>query len=510
MTGRARQTHPSTPPRSSAPRWRRGHRVAVASCAALVVAASAVQATAGAQSAEFIPGEATAVAKTVTVGLSPGSGAPIEFGLGNSIASYQNATAKSGGTVLDLGLLELFLGPSSQCGELPAIIPEEMLPAPTTADSRRTTTQLTPLEVRSPGRTEFGGVLGTQFADATPSPVTSSASTTTVTQDLGLLALDGGSTEVTTSVNNGVREARAVTKGDRLRVFGDIITIYNPRWEAIARSGATETAEGSFTFTKATVFGIERSASSFPGDFNNVAGGVANLLGFLGVYVKYPTVEVADGTVTVSPLELGILNPPIGKGFLKPLFEFLEPIKEKSYREQLEQDCNNQGLLQVLDLTLGVLGGTGSTGFSIGGVSAMTAATEFPDALDLGLTLEEPQAAAPLDLAVEAPTEVLDFATPDLGSSGSFGNFDDSSDYAPVDTFESAPVAAVEASPTTVAQKKQQRMAATAIEPVTSQITKGKTGGAAAAVGGLGVVGLIALAGADRFMMRRNKREITD
>ena len=356
----------------------------------VLVGSALVVAPAGAQDAAeppgFIPGEATAQATTVTVGLSPGGGKPIDVILGKSLARYQNRTSSAEGSALSLGLLEIFLGPASACEGREPVIPADQLPPKTTNDSRKNQPMATPVEVRSPGENGRdglpgtpGGVLGSQIANANAAPQTSEAATTTTSQDFGVLALDGGATQVSTKLVGGVREAIAVTTGTRLRVFGDLIVINNPRWEAVARSGATETAEGRFTFSSASILGLDRPADSFPGEFNDFAGGVANLLGWLGVTVQYPRLITEAGRVTMTPLTLGLTNPPIGLDFIKPLLERLKPLKDENTANLIAEDCNNEAILQIVDLGLGILSGSGALTLGVGGVTAFTAATDFPE-----------------------------------------------------------------------------------------------------------------------------------
>lgn len=460
--------------------------------------------TAGAQTGEppgFVPGEATATATTVVLGLSPGGGKPIDVSLGVARARFQNRTATAEGSALSLGLLEIFFGPSSQCGDRPPIIPKEQLPPVTTNDSRRNQPMAAPLEVRSPGDEKgLGGVIGTQIANAAADPQTSAAATSTISQDYGVLAMDGGRTEVTTRLQGGVREAVAVTTGRQLRVLGGMAVINNPRWEAVARSGATTTSEGRFTFTSASLLGFERPVEQFGADFSGLADGLRNLLSGLGVFLEFPKVTVEEGRVTVTPLVLGLSNPPIGLDVIKPLLGSFAEEKEASDADMIAADCNNEARLQVLDLVLGVLSGSGGVTLSLGGVSAFTAATEFPEPapLDFGLgelTMPPPQV-LPLQVTAPLPTPIafdssLDLSTPvDLG-------------LPEVAALPELPAA----TPTTVATAATFDLPSATL--VSSRFEPGRRGGTPALVGAGALIGLAALAAADRFVMRRRRTAAT-
>lgn len=488
--------------------------VAVGALVATIVAASTivpVGAQAGGEPPGFVPGEATAIANTIVLGLSPGGGKPIDISLGRATARFQNRTANSEGVALGLGLLQIFFGPSSQCGDRPPIIPAEQLPPVSSNDSRRNQPMATALEVRSPGTaTTPGGVLGTQIANAQADPQQSTAGTTTVSQDYGVMAVDGAHTEVSTKLARGVREATAVTTATRIRVLGDMVVIHEPRWEAVARTGGVETSEARFTFTSASIFGIERTAANFPGDFADFANGVAGFLSGLGVTLQYPKVVSEPGRITMTPLVVGLANPPIGLDFIQPLLTQLAPLKEENTRNLIAEDCNNEAILQIADLALGVLSGSGAITLSVGGVTAFTAATEFPEPapLDIG---------EPPPLEVPAPQVLANSVSPvptpsfDLGGSSYFDSDAFAVPDVPVETPMLPPEVAVETpvvAEAPVAADEVQQFELPTADLVSRRYEPGTTGGAAAVVGALGLAGLLLLACADRFVMRRTKREV--
>lgn len=457
----------------------------------------------------FVPGEALASAGTMVLALSPGGGKPIEVGLGSSIARYQNRTATSEGTALSLGLLQIFLGPAAQCGDRPPIIPAEQLPPVTTGDSRRSTAMVEALEVRSPGTPEGpGGVLGTQIANATADPQVSTAATDTVPQDFGVIAFDGGHTEVTTRLVGGVREATAVTTGTQIRILGGLVTIDRPRWEAKVTSGVTETGVGSFTFAQASIFGIPRAPEQFPTDFADFARGFSDFLSALGVRLTYPTVTTEEGRVTVSPMTIGLAKPPLGIDFLKPLLTFLAPLKEDGARQMIADDCNNEAVLQIVDLVLGVLQGTGSVDVRVGGVSAFTAATEFPEAtiIDIGAVDLAPTTAAPVVLNQQFTAPVA-APVPSLGSSSY--DLDPAVPDVPLAPLAEVALPEVAAAPPPVDTGPAEPVFdLPSASLVSRRFEPGSTGGAPALVGAMTLAGLVGLALADRYVMRRRRREI--
>lgn len=467
----------------------------------------------------FIPGEARSVAKSFVLGLSPGGGKPLEVTLGGSTARYQNRTANAEGAALNLGLLEIFLGESAQCNDRPPIIPADQLPPVTTGDSRRKNTVTKPVEVRMPGSKELPGpIAGTQIAAATPTPQGSSAGTTTPKQDLGLLTLTGGTTSVTTRLSGGVREASAVSTGTKLTLLGGMIVINEPRWEAIARSGGTTTADGRFTFSSASILGFTRTAESFKGDFKGFAYELSKILSSFGVHLEYPEITVEDGRVEVSPLVFGIADPPIGRGVIQPFLKLVEPMRAEAAKAAIDKDCNNEAVLQVLDLALGVLSGSGTINLSVGGVEVMTAATEFPEPepLVLPTTAPTPDTTQPAIVASEsefAPEEfvatddvVIDDMTYDDGPTLD-EEYTVSDDTIPSD-FDDAPTNVASEAPAPT--ERSSLAALPPIDSVSSRFEPGSKGGTAALVGGLSILGLLVMALADRLVMSRSDRKIPD
>ena len=297
-----------------------------------------------------------------------------------------------------------------------------------------------------------------------------------------------------------------------------MVVINSPRWEASTTSGGTETATGTFTFASATILGIDRTVANFPGDFNDFASGVASFLSALGVSLQYPKLVTEPGRVTMTPIVVGLNNPPIGLDFIQPLLKAIAPLREESNRKMISEDCNNQAILQVADLALGILSGSGAVSLSAGGVTAFTAATEFPEPPALEIpdldapTIDAPVIDVPTPVVTAPPVAVNDltlsrstgstsssFAADDLGSSVV-------ESAPPLDTgiIDTAPVAAP------VAEATGPGFELPSAELVSRRIEPGTKGGTAALVGAGGLVGLLLLAGADRFVMKRTKREMPD
>ncbi len=460
---------------------------------AVVLCASGVTALGadpvGAQ--EFRNGEAEAAAQTFGLNVTQGN-ANIGFTYGSTIANYRDTTGTADAKALDLGVLTTLFGVEQCDGSAPLLNPATF-PPPTRTDS---TDPAAPSSRRAQahlpgmGTAGAGPLAGHQDATATALP-SSRAVTESERADMYVLAVDGGATEVTTKLQGGVREARAVVTARSLTVFGGLFTFVNPRWEATARSGGTTTAEGSFGFERATVLGIDRSEADAMRDLNEFRKGLESLLAPFGVKLRLPEVVVADGRVEVTPMQFAIDDMPWGAQVIAPFLGSIQPLREDFARQKLDEDCKNESSLLMLDVVLGILAGSGSVEITAGGVEVFTADTDFSS---------PPLEILPLDVAPPmAPPEVLGFDS--LGADLSLDGFDG----APLESLdtstEEVAVAATEDDP-----DDERELAAVATSVPTFEDTS--AGAAAVAVGIAAVLVAVGLSVAERVRARRMTRRI--
>lgn len=474
-----------------------------AGAVALVVVAVGAFAVGAApvDSDDVVRGSAQASADTFSLSMKAAN-ATIGLAYGRSLARYQDRTGSSEARALDLGALPtLFGGP--QCDGSPPLLPPTALPPVTSADStlpgaeqpRRT-------QVFQPGigGEPNGGPVGFQDATATALP-SSRAVTESVPADVFLVALVGGRTETSAQLVDGVREARAVVTADELRVLGGLFVLREPRWEAVARSGAREETSSTFTFASATVLGIERPVAQVFADLRGFEQGIEQLLAPLGVDLTLPTTEVVEGGIRVTPIGFRVVEPPFGRDVLIPFLGQVDPLVQALRKELVEQDCKNDVALTVVDILLGVLGGSGSIEILAGGVEVVTDDTDFSAPPPLPALAEPPVEVAPEttlaepvpDIPYEEPVVVTDTVPPlDLGV-GDLGLGDVSAGAAPV-----------------VAQVERARAEEAALPSVIgNRFEDGTAGRAGVAVGTIALVGALGLSIADRVVGRRARRTIT-
>jgi hypothetical protein len=281
-----------------------------------------------------------------------------------------------------------------------------------------------------------------------------------------------------------------VSTASELRIFGDLFTFVNPRWEATARSGDTEVTEGSFTFDSATVLGVPRSAPEALGDLREFEYGLEQLLYPFGVKLDLPEVEVTDGRVRVSPMAFRVVDPPFGSQVLAPFFGTIQPMREAAVRQAVEEDCRNALAVTLIDVILGVAAGSGAIEVLAGGVDVFTADTDFSspplEPLPALAVPPEPLMPEPLAPAFD-PGPALDPV--DLG---------------PPEVPETLPVAEVRTvvDPERVDGPQEQAM----MPSGSSRFEDSDVGAAAVAVGIAGLLGALGLAHGERLMGRRRSR----
>ena len=467
----------------------------------VVAATSAVTPRAGAEAAPpaFIKGGGYATADTLALQIISG-GATIGFTLGRSIASYRESTGNAEARAIDLGALPELFGEHPNCPGLPILGPTARPPV-TAADSYDDSSGISRrTEAFFPGLSGAPNVIPAGFQDATATRQPSSRATTeTVDQDISFFGLTNARTEVTTSLVDGLRSAHAVMTADRLTVLGGLFVFNAPRWEAVSYSGRSEQQVGRFTYGDAYVFGIRREPTQADADLRWFSDALSQALGGLGVHLDIPKVTIEGRRVRVSPLTFRLTDPPVGAAAIAPFLTQLQPLREYLVDRLIKADCSTATPVQLLDVVLQVLSGSGSIAIPVGGVEART-----DDDYVAPSTLAPPSSAgaAPVD----APTTSIGTAA--LRPSGRSAGSVPGTGYLPTSTADTVPVAVEAAaidSPTPTAARSDVALPA-GIVP--TRYVAGTTGGTAAAIGALALSGALVLLIADRSVSRRARRRI--
>lgn len=491
--------------------------------------ASGQDATGGSDRPAVVPGNARASGATVGVGLrngAQGGGLNIGVDMGTGLVTMKDTNAVSNATALDVTAAYQLFGPASACPGQPAVL-SKRTPTAVASSQQPTDPGAGPVEIRYPGMNGLpdGDVVGTQVARATTRPEASGVAELPY-QQYGVFTLYGGRSEVATTRYDGVRESRAVVSATALHVLGGLLIIDQPRWEAVARGGATESHTGSFTSKGGTLLGLPRSPDQVLTDLSNIGATLGWLLGSLGFQLDLPQVSVTtvqvpgavqgETRVKVTPLTFRFTDPPIGAAAVQGLLEALKPWIDQTEAD-LAKVCENRMGLQIWDLVKDLASGTGTVSLYVGGVEAATDDAWFPTPVfDVGASPDTTDAPPTTESSVGADEGIaFEAAASGLGVARSTGAGPVSPSPGP-DEPVVATTPAADAVATEVAGETQETargpLEAAAIDfgdtGPTRTFRKGSTGGRGTWLGLLGLLGVGALAAGDRLVMKRTKRVI--
>lgn len=449
---------------------------------------------------------------------SDGGGLNIGFDMGVGLVTLKEENATANSTALDLTAMYQLFGPSTACPGRPA----KLATRPPTAISNSSAPSdatVVPAEIHYPGLSGApdGALVGTQVATATGTPA---ATGTTVSpyQDYGLFRIYDGASVVTTSRAGGIREARAVVSARAIYILGGALIIKNPKWEAVARDGVTASQAGGFTSSGGTLFGIARTHDQLVGDLRNIGSSLGWLLGSLGFHLDLPTVQITtvalpgavkgETRVRVTPLVFRVTDAPAGEAAIKGLLAALDPWIQNSNAE-LARFCDTKGNVQINDILMDILSGTGSISMYAGGVTAATDDAWFatpsfdgPAATD---DTTPPDTAAPVT-AAQAPTGGdSDNSSAGFTPVGATQTDTTTYDTVPVDTTPAEVLGTAETVPTVPDEVAAIDFADTG--PARS-FRDGSTGGRGTWVGLVALAGVAMLATGDRLIMKRGRRVI--
>jgi hypothetical protein len=456
------------------------HRCAAALLIGLVAASLLPEAAGGAED-EFIPGSGQGYAQTYRAGPTAGrlSLAPI-FGL--SLSDYLNTVGRGEAKMADwagIGVAERSLPDNTPALKV----------ASTQEGSDKGTTMY------ADGRTAPGDAggqgAGELFARATDAPLGESR----VRMDsLGVPmifeAKDTQARTVTAIVKPGLRESVSTTDIGSLVLFGGIVKMQGLHWRAVQQSGSKETVTGSFTVDGVFINGIPVSTpEGGTTEFASVLGPINAAVKPTGFAVSAPEVQKRSGQATVTPMSIDIVNSPAGRQYLAPV---LGDPNVQGGREQIADvfidlakalvEANEEipdATVAVLaaDLTIGIFSGSSQLHLEFGGVSSFTEGETFENPFTGGFSLKPPVVGGNNARTVFTPGRPGTPGTPGTA----VGDGDDTGS----DTLATAPTGGTRTVP-------------------------GKKGGAAVAVGLIGIAVALGLATADWFKMRSSRRALAE
>jgi hypothetical protein len=416
------------------------------------------------------PGQGTAVANVLHIDPRAGS-LSIGVGLGQAIAGHQNGAAKAQSFSLDLGVVGTSLTTAS-CGSgasfKPSDFPQILIVEATDKNAAQGVTN-----------SQEGGAL-VEYGMATVAPYAKAITTIAPISIPGLLSVSGGTATSWSGIINGERVAGATVDIGGISIAGQV-TLGSMHWDVIHQSTGKAVNDGHFS-----IGALKIGGTSVPTIDAVAALATANtVLKNIGMEIQIPKAHLTQGIEYVDPLQIAVVPNAVRDKLLGTVLSGIQPVRQPVIDAVLKAVCKAESVLTVADITIGAISGAGSFDVQFGGVQAGTGEVS-KNGFNLGL-----------------PGVNLSLPPPNLSTgSDTSGSSSVSTGYSAPPATTAAPLPSAPAATVPTAPVQQQ-----AVRPITA--IHGKRGGALAAValGGLGLLAL--LAEGDRRMMRRAQRKVT-
>jgi hypothetical protein len=424
---------------------------------------------------DFVAGSGSAAASVVQIG-PKASGLALTQLFGGSLSGYIGTAAQAASQTIDMGLLGTLLT-AAHCDGSPSFLEPDQIPTATRVDSRD------PGADQGKSRTYAGTPdnnplrveVGKEQAWAYKDPRGKSTMTLALATLPGVLDARGGVAQTETGVVDGAtRMAKASVDLGDVDLFGGAIKLSHLQWEAVQQTGKDAEAQGTFSIGTASVGGVPL-ATGTPAmaltSLNMVTSQV-------GVTFEAPAVSQDNGVLKVSPLVMHLQSSSTQQTVTSPVLVALQPARQAVIAALTKITCYIQTIVTVADVSVGPLTGSGAFDLGLGGVAATTEGTRFDNPFG-----GSSGGADVLGAGVQAPS-----------TGGTPGGGPAATAFVP----GTPGVAAVPPS-----SRSGRRGTAAGGILAGARSLAGHTGGWAILVGFLAVAGVVAVAGADWWRLRR-------
>jgi len=355
---------PSRPVRVTRSGFRRTRRVVAATVVGLL---ALLPATAGGQE-DFVSGSGRAEAKLFRVGPTAAR-LTLAPTVGLSLADYLNTLGRAEAKAADwatIGVAE---------PELPNNTPVVRVDS-TDEDSDQGRTEDVAGGSPDGSPVEVGNLRLHARANSAPSGFSSVQMSTWGVP--GLVEMDGGEARSSAGVDRTTRVATGITAFSQVRFAGGLVTLSGLRWEAIQRTDGSTDLEGSFTVQGATVSGLPLSLPAGGSDLETVLGPLNTALAPTGFQIIPPRVVDSGGLVRVTPMAFRIADSELGRQFVAPILEAIQPIRDPLTEALIEGSDGELSVgILLADILVGIASGASQFHIEIGGVAAFTEGERF-------------------------------------------------------------------------------------------------------------------------------------
>jgi hypothetical protein len=432
------------------------------------VATTAVLSPAGAVD-DFVSGSGQVTTRVVKVGPTAGrlSFAP---SVGVVTAQYNGSAGQAESKMVDFAAIE-----SSAPKELVEQVPSVRVDTGDDGADTGVTKSSPGLPADAP--IKAGGI--TQTARAGEEPSSDAAFVVGAFEPIpGVLEMSGAkATSHSAVVGGATREAIGHVEIGHLALGGGQVGLDGLTWDVVQRTGKDKAVSGTFGIKGITIAGTTLAPPSTPAQLAEAFTQLNGALKPLGVRLDPPTASTTGGVATITPLGIHLEASVVGKAVGPPLLAGVQPLRDPLQQQLTQANEQAAALLTLGDVALGAFTGRGGLDVQFGGGQAFTEGERFANpfgSFELG--------AGPVSLG---------------GGTGSFGDV----------SLGGSPSTGADADGSAAGSTDGAKDAGTA-ELAGARREKGSTGGAAAVVGGLGLLAVLSMAGADWWRLRHEPRRI--
>lgn len=346
----------------------------VAAALGVVAAFSPTQDAFAAKSKTFVTGDATAISQAVQIAPRTG-GLSAAISIGTTIAQYRATLAQASSQAINLGIVGTTL--TVQCDATPPALKPNQLPQPLVAESTHGNAHATK-NTAGQGSAGVVAVAGHEDVSVKTQPAADAVFDGSALSLPGLIDADGLHSEgVSRLVPGKARIASATSKVGELELLGGAVTLTGMTWTAVQRTGTHPSNHGSFS-----IGGISLAGKALPISTSQLPTTIATinkLLASTGLHITLPTSHTQDGTLTESPLVIGLDSSTLGGEIVNPVLGALLPVTNPIRSALTGINCKIGSGLSLVDLATAALDGTGGLDIDLGGASANTDGKAYSD-----------------------------------------------------------------------------------------------------------------------------------
>jgi hypothetical protein len=317
-------------------------------------------ASADTASSTFVLGTSNASAQVLSVPLAlGGDNLGVTEALSN--AGYTDVSGQAESEIVATGLT----------GDLPIPVPSQLAPLEATSTST----------LVSSSKTLAGSSTAGAGAENVAASQSSGLASTSLTglDAAGDIVISGGQSEAAGSIIKGAtRQATSSASIASISLLNGLVVLSGLQWSSTQSTGASSAAAGSFSLGAIKVAGVDLpvSAPDLTSDFTTINAALAET----GIHINPPREIVSNtGSVTESPLTIGLDNSALGLKVFSPVVSAIQPLRTVLFNELATLSTETGAADLAVEIVLGILAGQGSVDLDVGGSYASTNGTVYTD-----------------------------------------------------------------------------------------------------------------------------------